>query len=166
MLSDGHWSKIELLLPGKESDCGVTAKDNRLFLEAVLWINRIGSPWRDLPQYFGDWHRVYVRYTAGHVKEYGSGYSKHLPLLRVSSLSISTAPSPEYISTAPRKKRKRRARTRPFARRPDHENTRCGRCQRQFGALYHYPRPAVGFHQGRGFDRGLERMLCRCRQGR
>ena len=62
-LSDCLWRKIERLLPGKESDCGVTAKDNRLFLEAVLWINRTGSPWRDLPEHFGDWHRVYVRYN-------------------------------------------------------------------------------------------------------
>jgi len=39
-----------------------TAKDNRLFLEAVLWIVRTGSPWRDLPQEFGNWNSVYRRY--------------------------------------------------------------------------------------------------------
>ena len=63
MLNDYLWSKIEPLLPGKETDCGVTAKDNRLFMEAVLWIDRTGSPWRDLPECFGHWHRVYVRYN-------------------------------------------------------------------------------------------------------
>ena len=63
MLDDEQWSRIEHLLPGKPTDCGVTAKDNRLFLEAVLWINRTGAPWRDLPEHFGDWHRVYVRYN-------------------------------------------------------------------------------------------------------
>lgn len=63
MLDDQQWAKIEPLLPGKASDCGVTAKDNRRFLEAVLWINRTGSPWRDLPDAFGHWHRVYVRYN-------------------------------------------------------------------------------------------------------
>ena len=62
-LSDQQWEKIEPLLPGKASDCGVTAKDNRLFLEAVLWINRTGSPWRDLPAGFGPWHSVCVRYN-------------------------------------------------------------------------------------------------------
>jgi transposase len=51
------------LLPGKSSDCGVTATDNRKFVEAVLWIARTGSPWRDLPESFGNWHRVYVRYN-------------------------------------------------------------------------------------------------------
>jgi transposase len=48
---------------GKRQDCGVTAKDNRLFLEAVLWIARTGSPWRDLPKEFGNWHSVYVRFA-------------------------------------------------------------------------------------------------------
>ena len=63
VLRDDQWERIEELLPGKATDCGVTAKDNRLFLEAVLWINRTGSPWRDLPKEFGHWHRVYVRYN-------------------------------------------------------------------------------------------------------
>ena len=63
ILTDTQWDIIKGFLPGKPSDCGVTAKDNRLFLEAVLWIARTGSPWRDLPLEFGHWHRVYVRYN-------------------------------------------------------------------------------------------------------
>lgn len=63
VLRDDQWERIAPLLPGKATDCGVTAKDNRLFLEAVLWIARTGAPWRDLPQEFGHWHRVYVRYS-------------------------------------------------------------------------------------------------------
>ena len=63
VLNDQQWEKIAPMLPGKASDCGVTAKNNRLFLEAVLWINRTGAPWRDLPAVFGLWHRVYVRYN-------------------------------------------------------------------------------------------------------
>ena len=47
----------------QQAGCGVTAKDNRLFLEAVLWIARTGSLWRDMPARFGDWHGVYVRYN-------------------------------------------------------------------------------------------------------
>jgi len=49
VLRDDQWERIAPLLPGKATDCGVTAKDNRLFLEGVLWIARTGSPWRDLP---------------------------------------------------------------------------------------------------------------------
>jgi transposase len=63
VLRDDQWERIQDHLPGKSTDCGVTAKDNRLFLEAVLWINRTGSPWRDLPVVFGHWHQVYVRYS-------------------------------------------------------------------------------------------------------
>ena len=40
----------------------MTAKDNRLFVNAVLWIDRTGAPWRDLPERYGNWHSVYVRY--------------------------------------------------------------------------------------------------------
>ena len=63
MLRDDQWERIEQLLPGKAGDRGVTAKDNRRFVEAVLWIMRTGSPWRDLPAEFGHWHRTYVRFS-------------------------------------------------------------------------------------------------------
>ena len=63
ILRDNQWQRVRNLLPGKVTDCGVTAKDNRLFLEAVLWIARTGAPWRDLPKAFGYWHQVYERYN-------------------------------------------------------------------------------------------------------
>ena len=63
VLRDDQWERIEGFLPGKRTDCGVTAGDNRLFVEAVLWMSRTGSPWRDLPSDFGHWHRVSVRYN-------------------------------------------------------------------------------------------------------
>ena len=63
MLRDDQWERIEPLLPGKASDPGCTARDNRLFVEAVLWIMRTGSPWRDLPPALGHWHRTYVRFS-------------------------------------------------------------------------------------------------------
>jgi transposase len=61
-ISDAVWEKIEALLPGKKSDRGVTAKDNRLFREAVLWRVRAGLPWRDLPGAFGKWNSVFKRF--------------------------------------------------------------------------------------------------------
>lgn len=63
MLRDDQWERIEQLLPGKVTDCGVTAKDNRLFVEAVLWVARTGSPWRDLPRELGNWHNTYTRFS-------------------------------------------------------------------------------------------------------
>ena len=61
-LSDEQWERIALLLPGKAGDRGRTAVDNRLFLEAVFWIVRTGSPWRDLPERFGPWNSVAKRF--------------------------------------------------------------------------------------------------------
>ena len=63
VLNDDQWNRIKDLLPGKASDSGTTAANNRLFVEAVLWIARTGDPWRDLPEQFGSWHNVYNRYS-------------------------------------------------------------------------------------------------------
>ena len=62
VVDDGTWAKIAQLLPGKVTDRGVTARDNRLFLEAVLWRVRTGLPWRDLPPDFGKWNSVFQRF--------------------------------------------------------------------------------------------------------
>ena len=62
VISDAVWEKIAPLLPGKVTDRGVTARDNRLFLEAVLWRVRTGLPWRDLPDEFGHWNSVFQRF--------------------------------------------------------------------------------------------------------
>ena len=62
-LSDEEWVRVEGLLPGKTGDPGQLAKDNRLFLDAVLWIVRTGAPWRDLPGRFEDWNSTFVRFN-------------------------------------------------------------------------------------------------------
>src|SRR4029453_2676652 len=46
VVDDAAWEKVAPLLPGKPTDPGATGKDNRLFLEAVLWRVRTGVPWR------------------------------------------------------------------------------------------------------------------------
>jgi transposase len=61
-LRDEQWSKIEAFCLGKPEDPGRTGGDARLFVEAVLWIVRTGSPWRDLPDSFGKWNSVYKRF--------------------------------------------------------------------------------------------------------
>jgi transposase len=62
ILRDNQWQRIEGLLPGKPGDPGVTAANNRRFFEAVLWIARTGSPWRDLPETFGNWNSTWRRF--------------------------------------------------------------------------------------------------------
>ena len=61
-ISDQSWERIQGFLPGKPGDPGVTAKDNRLFVDAVLWIAKTGAPWRDLPERFGNWNNVWRRF--------------------------------------------------------------------------------------------------------
>jgi transposase len=61
-ISDEAWNRIKDHLPGKEGDPGVTA-DNRLFINAVLWIDKTGAPWRDLPERFGNWNSVWRRFA-------------------------------------------------------------------------------------------------------
>jgi transposase len=34
-------------------------------MEAVPWIVRTGSPWRDLSPIFGNWNLIFKRYRAG-----------------------------------------------------------------------------------------------------
>ena len=63
LLRNDQWDRIEQLLPGKSGDPGRTGEDNRLFVEAVLWIARSGAPWRDLPAEFGAWNSVYQRFA-------------------------------------------------------------------------------------------------------
>ena len=63
-LRHDQWERLEALgLPGQRGHVGVTAKDNRRFVEAVLYRLRAGIPWRDLPACFGNWHRVYLRFN-------------------------------------------------------------------------------------------------------
>src|SRR5207248_11308627 len=62
-LRDDQSQRIKDLLPGREGHVGVTAADNRLFVEAVLYRYRAGIPWRDLPERFGDWKNVHRRFS-------------------------------------------------------------------------------------------------------
>lgn len=68
-LRDDQWQRLEPMLPGKAGDPGRTGENNRLFMEAVLWIARTGSPWRDLPAEFGLWNRADAVNISGHHRQ-------------------------------------------------------------------------------------------------
>ena len=63
VLSDGMWARMALHIIGDERSRGSSGRDNRLFVEGVLWIVRTGSPWRDLPDVFGEWNSVFRRFS-------------------------------------------------------------------------------------------------------
>ena len=62
-LRDDQWERIKDLLPGRQGHVGVTARDNRLFVDAVLYRYRAGIAWRDLPGRFGDFRVVHLRHS-------------------------------------------------------------------------------------------------------
>ena len=62
-LRDNQWDRIKDILPGREGFVGVTAKDNRLFIEAVLYRYRAGIPWRNLPERLGDFRVIHLRHS-------------------------------------------------------------------------------------------------------
>ena len=61
-LTDEQWQRIRGSLPGKAGDPGRTAADNRLFVNAVLYVLKTGIPWEDLPPRFGKPNSVWKRY--------------------------------------------------------------------------------------------------------
>ena len=61
-LRPDQWDRIKDLLPGKKGDRGCTAKDNKGFIEASLWIARNGGKWRSLPPEYGKWSSVHRRF--------------------------------------------------------------------------------------------------------
>jgi len=61
-LTDAQWARIEHLLPGKKGDRGRSGADNRLFVDAILWLARTARPWRDLPPELGNWKTVHCRF--------------------------------------------------------------------------------------------------------
>jgi putative transposase len=62
-LSNAQWERIAHLLPGKPGDRGRSGVDNRLFVNAVLWVLRSGARWQDLPERYGKYKSVHKRFT-------------------------------------------------------------------------------------------------------
>lgn len=62
-LRDDQWLRIKDILPGRAGSVGVTAANNRRFVDAVLYRYRTGIPWRDLPECLGDWNNTHRRFS-------------------------------------------------------------------------------------------------------
>jgi transposase len=61
-LTDGEWAVIGELLPSERGRKSRPAHDNRLFLNRMLYVLRVGCPWRDMHDRYGRWNSVYVRF--------------------------------------------------------------------------------------------------------
>ncbi|SFE10922.1 Transposase [Roseivivax sediminis] len=61
-LTDEEWSIIEEFLPAERGRKSRPAHDNRRFLDGMLYVLRVGCPWRDMHERYGKWNSVYVRF--------------------------------------------------------------------------------------------------------
>ena len=141
-LRDDQWDRIKHLLPGREGHVGVTARNNRLFVEAVLYRYRAGIPWRDLPERFGDpikihtrfsrwarngvWQRMFERLAADADNEYAM---------------IDSTIVRAHQHSAGAQKTRRRPGDRAQQRRIEHQNPYLGRRSRQSPRLLPDSRP-------------------------
>ena len=128
-LRDDQWERIENLLPGRPGHVGVTARDNRLFVEAVLYRYRAGIPWRDLPERFGAWKKVHTRFCRWARSGVWARVFEHLADAADSEYAMidSTIVRAHQHSAGAAKKREQGG-DRAQPRRSEHQDPRQGRC--------------------------------------
>ena len=93
-VQDGQWTKIEAVLASQRAP-----KNNRNFIEAVLWWRRTGVPWRDLPDEFGPWKTVFNRFDRWSKTGKWTRLFQALQTDRDTSAVAWTAPSTALTST-------------------------------------------------------------------
>ena len=59
-LSDAQWERIKDMIPRAKT--GRPPKDDRLMLNAMLWLARSGAAWADIPDRYGPHQSVYSRF--------------------------------------------------------------------------------------------------------
>ena len=61
-LTDQEWARLAPRLPPQKPARGRPGKDHRTMINAMLWLDRTGAPWRDLPERYGPWQSVATRF--------------------------------------------------------------------------------------------------------
>jgi transposase len=61
-LTEIEWVLIAPLLPAERGRVGRPSHDNRRVLNGILWIMRSGARWIDVPERYGRWNSVYLRF--------------------------------------------------------------------------------------------------------
>lgn len=162
LVTDRVSRRIEAHLPEKTSDAGATAKDNRLFLEAVFWRVRTGSPWRDLAPAFGNWNtqfRRFRRWAERGIFESLFNAMKDDPNLDTLS---STALSPRFTRRRAAQKGDSGSGHRALARRADYQDRGAGGCAWKPCAFLAAARPGT---RHEGCCAADQRRIFRCISG-
>ena len=60
-LTDTQFERLQPLLPSSDGKPGARYVDHRKVINGILWIDRTGAPWRDLPERYGPWQTCYDR---------------------------------------------------------------------------------------------------------
>ncbi|MEU8709999.1 transposase [Streptomyces sp. NPDC048565] len=58
-LTDEQWDRLELLLPRGKKSGRPPIWTRRQLVNGIRWRTRAGAPWRDVPEWYGPWDRVY-----------------------------------------------------------------------------------------------------------
>ena len=106
-LRDYQFARIENFLPGRPGRVGRNSEGgNRLFVEAVIWKLRSGTPWRNLPERFGDWKNTRRRFSRWSQSGVWENLFKALADDPDNEYAMIDAPLSEPISTAPERKKR------------------------------------------------------------
>ncbi len=65
-LTDDQWAALAPHLPPQKPATGKPNQDHRHIVEGIIWRQRAGSPWREVPPRFGKWQTVYSRFRRWH----------------------------------------------------------------------------------------------------
>ena len=131
-LTDEQWDRIKDLVPGKDGDPGRSGSNNRLFIDAVLYVLKTGVPWRDLPERFGNWNSVWRRFDRWGENGIWKKIVKELSELDLEELQIDSTSIKVHLAAigGRREADEKRGcgsppRSWPFSRRSEYQGPRC-----------------------------------------
>jgi len=111
LIGDQIWPELEAAVQAaKHSPAGAPpAMTDREFLEALLHLQRTGSPWRDLPAELGYWHAVYMRFRRWEARGVWARLWKNLqaePFAQARALLVdsTTVRAHQHAAGAPKKR--------------------------------------------------------------
>jgi transposase len=62
LLTDEEWELLAPFVAKAGPQGGRPPQNHRRVLDAIFWIDRTGTPWRDLPEALGNWNSVHKQF--------------------------------------------------------------------------------------------------------